>query len=481
MKAHALVLAAFLVAPLAAYAQQAQPDAVQEQKAHFKRGLELYDKGDHANALEEFRAAYAAKASPSIKRNIALCLRALGRYAEATDALEEMLAEGDTTLKPEVKDGARRTIAEMSGQVANARLRVVYGGRAAPPTVAVTIDDRDVPLAKLAAPIHVAPGDHVFRARAQGFYDAEQKRPLVAGQTADLELALVAIEIAARGRLVIRTNVQSSAVAIDGIGVGTGGWTGDIPVGRHHVEVTAAGYRAHAFDVDVIANQPRDLSIDMTSNSAVDIDVPPPYEVPTQPQHPQRNWYLLGGLSLYGETLTFTDAARDTGTRRDVGGGGVVAHAGRRISPYLSLGVLGEIGAMTAKSYSSTNPPDDQTVDVSLVMWTLAPELRVHTKGKLRAIGGVALGLEGMFVKEKLSSSNPFATNGGTAPVTGSGVSGMGMVEGGAQLELGRLLLEAALFVDAHGVGAPRGDNGRFFADSPAARAGLRALVGYTF
>src|SRR5262249_49095352 len=128
----ALALFALLFLPLTARAEQADDQA----RAHFRRGIELYDRRDHTGALEEFRAAYAAKQSPTIKRNIALCLRALGRYAEATDALEEMLAEGDTTLKPDVKEAANRAIAEMSAQVASVRLRVVYGGRAAPPSVA---------------------------------------------------------------------------------------------------------------------------------------------------------------------------------------------------------------------------------------------------------------------------------------------------------------------------------------------------------
>jgi hypothetical protein len=478
----ALVLAALLFAPLAARAQTPAPaDAGQEQaRAHFKRGIDLYDHGDHAGALEEFRAAYAAKPSPTIKRNIALCLRALGRYAEATDALEEMLAEGDATLKPDVKEGARRAIAEMSGQIATARVRVVYGGRAAPPNVALTVDDREIPSAKIGSPLHLAPGDHVFRARATGFFDGQQRAKIAAGTSADVELALVAVEIAARGRLAIRTNVQSSTVAIDGTGVGTGEWVGDLPAGHHRIEVTAAGYRTHSAEIDVAPDQPRDLTIDMTS--AQEPGVPPAYEMSPQAERAQRKWYLMGGLSLYGETLTFGQALYAPNlTRHDVGGGGIIAHGGRHLNPYMSFGILGEVGGMVASQYDNVEN-NAERVKVTIVTWALAPELRFNTKGNLRAIGGVAFGLEGVSVKADLSAAGTSSsTAGGSTPVTGSGTSGMGMIEGGGQLELGRLLFEATVFLDVHGVGSASGETGRLFGDSPAARAGLRALVGYTF
>jgi hypothetical protein len=140
---------------------------------------------------------------------------------------------------------------------------------------------------------------------------------------------------------------------------------------------------------------------------------------------------------------------------------------------------------MGTKSYDSADKANH--IEPSLVIWTLAPELRVHSNGKLRAIGGLALGLEGEYVSAKVTSTSPLSTAGGSAPLTGSGVSGMGMLEGGAQLEAGRLLFEATLFVNLHGVGAAQsnellsGSDGRFFGDSPAVRGGLRALIGYTF
>jgi PEGA domain len=476
------VLAA-LCGPRTAAAQ----DAAQEQaRVRFRHGIELYDRGDHAAALEEFRAAYLAKPLPTIKRNIALCLRALGRYAEATDALEEMLAEGEATLKPDVKDGARRAIQEMSAHVATARVRVAYGGHTAPPNTVLLVDEREVPLGK---PVHASPGEHVFRARAPGFFEAQQRAKLTAAQTADLELTMVAVQVLARGRLAIRTNVETSTVAIDGLGVGTGGWAGELPVGHHRIEVSAVGYAAHAFEIDIAENQPRDVSVDMTSPPGSEVPMPPPYEAPPAPApRAKHDWYVLGGLSAYGETLTFGEELGDgPQTRRGVNGGGVVAHFGRNLTPVFAVGVLGEIGAMGANSYTNVRDKNTQ-IKVNLVTWSLAPELRIRSRGKLRALGGVALGFEGQVVNVKTTTPVTGSTTPNDLPQSASGVSGMGLIEVGAQWEPGRVFFEGTIFVDLHGTGGVTGqrvndaaNTGRYFADSPAARAGLRLLVGYTF
>ena len=73
----------------------------------FKKGVELYDKKQYAEALEHFRTAYREKPSAGIKQNIALCLKGLGRPVEAATAFDEALDEGQGTLKPETQRGDR--------------------------------------------------------------------------------------------------------------------------------------------------------------------------------------------------------------------------------------------------------------------------------------------------------------------------------------------------------------------------------------
>src|ERR1700689_2200624 len=96
-------------------------------KLHFQNGIHLYDQQppDYEGALAEFRAAEKDKPSPGIKRNIALCLRALHRYGEAIDELEAMLATGGDNLKPATRDAGQKMIVEMNALIATVKVKVV--------------------------------------------------------------------------------------------------------------------------------------------------------------------------------------------------------------------------------------------------------------------------------------------------------------------------------------------------------------------
>ncbi len=451
-------------------ASSARADDAEAARTHFSTGVRLYDAHDYAAALAEFQAAYAVKRSPQIKRNIALCLRGLGRHPEAIDALEEMLAEGGDALKPDVKDGAKQAIGEMNALVATVRVRVVYTGRTPPAAVAVTIDDRAVTTERLARPVRLLPGEHVFKAVATGYFQAEQRARLTAGQPETaIEIGLVAVEIAARGRLVVQTNVSTARVAIDGVEVGAGTWSGDVPAGAHRIDATAAGYPAHSVTVNVPANGQESVSVDMASPAVAAPDV--------VAAHVPHLWYVSGGLGVFGESLVPTAKLDGNGTtKHSFGGAGLVVHGGRRIGAHLALGLVAELGAMATKEYQSTDTLSQNNITVT--NWVLAPELRLMSSGKIRGFGGLALGLAGQGVSAKLPQTSAF---GGQRTEHGSGVAGIGLLEGGGQLELGRAFVEAALFLDVHGVGTVDTSGDRYFADSPVARAGLRLLVGYTF
>src|SRR5687768_13951352 len=61
-------------------------------RTHFKNGVKLYRDTNYPGALAEFEAAYAAKPGSGSLQNVALCQKALFRYAEAAETLEQLLA-----------------------------------------------------------------------------------------------------------------------------------------------------------------------------------------------------------------------------------------------------------------------------------------------------------------------------------------------------------------------------------------------------
>src|SRR5271167_5022655 len=94
-RAWVFALAVACLAPRAALAQGADA-ASQAQRTEaaerFDRGLRLFNRGDTAGALAEFRRAYSLIPNVLVLYNIGLVYAQMGRPVEATDALEKVLA-----------------------------------------------------------------------------------------------------------------------------------------------------------------------------------------------------------------------------------------------------------------------------------------------------------------------------------------------------------------------------------------------------
>jgi tetratricopeptide (TPR) repeat protein len=421
-----LVAAALLATPAARASEEAA-------RAHFASGVKLYDASppSYAAALAEFRAAYAEKASPGIKRNMALCLRALERYAEAIDALEEMLAEGGDALDPRVREAATRAIDEMMSQVATVRLRVILHaprGAKAPPVIA-RIDGVERARATIGTPLHVTPGEHTFRTRAYGYADAEVKAFLAAGERdRTIELEMVAI---------------------------TDGPLDAAPDDRADLPPVPAPYEGTSKDA---GTDPAKAPVDL----------------------PKLNWYASAGIALGSESRRMSTVFDEPsgGTPRDFSGTSFALRVGRQLGRYLDIEGLGEIGSISPEAYKSPNDPSTNA-RVSVTTWTLAPVLRFHSAGSIRAVAGLSLGITGQDASGSLSEG----TKGGTRTAEGSGIGAMAMAEVGGQFDLGRrFLLDATLFIDAHGVGSATNSSGQaLFLDSAASRSGVRLMLGYRF
>ena len=103
-----LLTAAVLGAPVRAAAETPAPDAkTTEARRHFKNGLGLYQSGNYAGALAEFEAAYEEKPGPGSLQNVALCQKALLRYAEAADTLKLLLERHESELSEDEKTAVR--------------------------------------------------------------------------------------------------------------------------------------------------------------------------------------------------------------------------------------------------------------------------------------------------------------------------------------------------------------------------------------
>ena len=474
----------FLVVLVASRSAFAAPDdSLARAKQHFENGVHLYDQKppDYEAALAEFRAAEKEHASPGIKKNIALCLKALHRYGEAIDELDAMLAAGDA-VKPETRETGKKILAEIQALIATLKIKVVLHRSAAEtgndvPRVDVALDGQSVPADKLGAPVRTGPGDHVLVAHATGYGDATKKVSVVAGDK-DVLVQLDLVPIAAGaglGSLSVHSNVAKAQISVDGVAIANGAWEGGVPAGHHHVEVASEGYPTWSRDVEVANGQRVDLEATLGGDNAP--PPPPPYESGNKPppaKEAPRPWYLMGGVGFYTATYTMAGGALDSvNTERGLNGFLFNARGGRDFGKFFSGEVFLELGGAKPVSWKNRNA----NVDATITYGAIGPEFRVHSPGKVvRVILGTGFGIEGVGV-----TVNNSPVKSGTQK--GGGVEGLWLLEGGAQLRLGsRMFIESDLFFDVSGDGSIKDNSSsaRYFADSPVTRGGLRVFLGLT-
>ncbi len=441
-------------------------------RAHFKRGVELYDAKQYAPALESFRAAYREKASPGILQNIALCLKGLGQLPAAADAFEAALADGGESLRPETRAAIQRELEELSASVATLLVRVVDASNAPVDRFAVVIDGKALAVTA-ARPIHLEPGLHVVGVRVDGTASPPEKRlSFVPGPPVDVTFSLTSTQ----GRLAVRTKVEGATVKIDGVTVGRDAWSGEVPAGTHRVEVSAPHRQTAVFDVVVAPGATVELPVTLLA------EAPDAYDKPDRKPPQIKRRYLVPMLSLFGGTLRHSNVLEEPGTeRRDFTGGSLGARGGYRLSKLVSFEAIFEVGSMTAKYPGAKNPLIESSSRVTEVV--LAPMVRFSTPGAARFVVGVGVGAQAMFTKATVPQTVQQPTpNGPTTEISGNGVSGTLQLDLGMQFDTGPVFFEGLLFADTYGVGKVKDDAGRrLFLASPGVRGGLRIGLGIQF
>jgi hypothetical protein len=446
-------------------------------RAHFKKGVDLYDRKQYAEALESFKAAYAEKQSAGIKQNIALCLKGLGRTVEAAASLDEALDEGQSTLKPETKAAIERELAELTKSVATVHLRVVGVDSQPLETAIVSVDG--TPLAKGAhrRPIRLQQGIHTFTAHVEGLADPPPKKlALLLGQPVDATFIVTRSSGGAtsgESTLTIRTNVDDAVIKIDGNEVGKGTWTGKLPEGSHQLEVSAPEHRTATIDVTVPGATTMEYPIQLTRIG----DPPGPYDhVERKPPAPQK-LYIAPSIGVYAVSYRLAEPLGEvpSGGRRPFAGASIGVRGGYRFSRWISGELFAEGGFLAARY--KVSPSDPRETETGMAMWRLMPIVRLTTPGKVRFVAGTGFGLGGVQIEAKLGQGPNVVEQ------TGSGIGLSWLIDGGMQFDAGPLFMEGVLFFDVHGTGAVKDaeDERRYLQASPAVRGGLRIGLGIPF
>ena len=130
----------------------------------------------------------------------------------------------------------------------------------------IYLDDKKLGVVPMEDPIEVTPNEsHALRLQKRGFATFSTSFKLKAGESHEVEADLVP----SGGILKVTCNIRRAQVMLDGKPIGRTPFDGDVPPGKHKLEVIAPGKTPAARLIDVHAG--KEISLDIKL-----VDVPPP-------------------------------------------------------------------------------------------------------------------------------------------------------------------------------------------------------------
>jgi tetratricopeptide (TPR) repeat protein len=193
---YALSLSLLAGFPRIAHAQQANPEAaaavsdgtptgdVDAARLHFKNGVDSYRDGDLANALIEFKRAYAAAENYRLLFNLGQVCDELRDYTEAERYFREYLRQGGDEIDAARLREVQATLLKVTGRIASLELTANVAG------ATFYVDDVPVGNAPLRDAVRVSAGRRRISATAPGYSRVSQWLDAAGGETLVLHLEL---------------------------------------------------------------------------------------------------------------------------------------------------------------------------------------------------------------------------------------------------------------------------------------------------
>jgi hypothetical protein len=383
-------------APAPAPAKPGTPDPGHEvARRHFRQGVKLYQDANYVGALVEFEAAYAAKPSPGSLQNIALCHKALYRYAEAADALTRLLELHAADLRPNERLAVELLRNEFEARVGSILLQVT------PRDARVEFDGKTLPANERAQPMRVNAGQHSITVEAPG-YARVSRSVRVAPGSKPLPVEITLAPIA--GFLAVRASDPAAAIAIDGRPLALGRYSGPVtPDQEHVVHVYRQGFEP--FEQSVRVGLGKTVTVNAKLGAARPGEIPgtPTPDMLPPPPGPARakGWYGLAAFGLYG---TSAEAFDFDHTLAESSALALGARAGRRLWPSTALEGMLEFGQLhtsgacdkreTARRGATCRDSTRVNREYRLRWARVGPTFRLMTSNDhVRLVAGVGTGI----------------------------------------------------------------------------------------
>ncbi|HEX2657163.1 MAG TPA: PEGA domain-containing protein [Polyangia bacterium] len=247
--------------PRCALAAPAADNVKAEARERFDRGLALFEKGENAAALAEFKRAYELIANPVVLYNMGLVYAAMYRPIEAVDALDRFLGEpGKASVEQQRQ--ARKVRDEQAARIAS--LTVVTDHPAT-----VEIDGLTAGTTPMATPLRVVSGAHAITALAPGYQPARREVTLAGQVSETVTLSLVPTETGS-AHVSITAPVLGAEVWINGKVAGKTPLPASVavPPGEVRVELKRVGYHTATRMLKVDEGATANLEMALDENPA---------------------------------------------------------------------------------------------------------------------------------------------------------------------------------------------------------------------
>ncbi len=152
-------------------------------RALFERGIEQFQARSFEEALTTFQESHRLNPARSVLFNIAMCQRALNRYAESTETFLEYLELSGDRINAQRRALVQRQLDEMSAHIGTVRLQV------APAEAEVSIDG-DAVARERWGEIRLGTGEHDVHAVAPGHVEVRERIDVAAGVVTEVSLEL---------------------------------------------------------------------------------------------------------------------------------------------------------------------------------------------------------------------------------------------------------------------------------------------------
>jgi hypothetical protein len=473
--AHVVGCLLFSAAPSRA-ADGSGDEADARARAHFAAGVKLFDAKppDYAGALSEFEAAMRDKPSWVIEQNIALSLRALHRYPEALDALEDALRRGGPGLKPEERAPIETAIDSLRPLIAELHVVLRPDAGPVPDGVVLLVDGVKRELSSGEARVRVGAGEHSIEALGPRL----DKKDVVRVAGLDRVEVIVRLPVPT-GKLVVRA-AEKERVSIDGKEIGNGLVEALVVAGAHDITIaragggtTAGGEEAHHVFVDEGATFTFDPP-GAHGNERDDDDIHGP-----QPGEPSdRKWNVeVGATGIYTNLrLGAPLGEAPEGTNRSLYGAAFLLRGTRKVSRFVSLGIAGDLGSLGTGDYPSPLI-SKATASTRVDTWAVGGVLTFATPSEVSFVSDVSLS----FLEQNVTTQLGQDAN-GTHSRSADGIGAAFTLDAGVRYVWDRATLGAFGFATLHGVGNVTDENdAKALLDPIGFRAGARVTVGARF